>query len=109
MSAARKSAARGGRGGGWTYDTHDKKLNQFPGDGGGTHHVNVIEAVRSGEPGKLRANMRDGHLSAALCHMANISDRLGRRQSVQDTHAAVANHEWLSRDYWEPFVVPDRV
>ena len=71
--------------------------------------MNVIEAVRSGEPEKLRANMREGHLSAALCHMANISYRLGRRQSVQETNATLANHELLSRDYRAPFVVPDRV
>jgi hypothetical protein len=35
---------------------------------------------------------RGGHLSAALCHMANISYRLGKRQSVQETNATVANH-----------------
>jgi predicted dehydrogenase len=85
----------GGRGGGWTYDNQDKKLNQFPGDGGGTHQTNFIEAIRSGKPGNVRADMRQGHLSAALCHMANISYRLGRKQSVQETNAAVAGTELL--------------
>jgi predicted dehydrogenase len=89
----------GGRGGGWTYDNQDKKLNQFPGDGGGTHHVNFIEAVRSGKPGNVRADMRQGHLSAALCHMANISYRLGKRQSVQETNATVANREFLRESF----------
>jgi predicted dehydrogenase len=89
----------GGRGGGWTYDNNDKKLNQFPGDGGGTHHVNFIDAVRSGKPETVRANMREGHLSAALCHMANISYRLGRRQSVKEINAAVANYELLGETF----------
>jgi predicted dehydrogenase len=81
----------GGRGGGWTYDNQDKKLKQFPGDGGGTHHLNFIDAIRSNKPDKVRADMRQGHMSAALCHMANISYRIGKRQSVQETNAAVAN------------------
>ncbi len=85
----------GGRGGGWTYDNQDKKIKGFPGDGGGTHHLNFIDAVRAGKPEMVRASMREGHLSAALCHMANISYRLGKRQSVQETKAAAASHELL--------------
>ncbi len=89
----------GGRGGGWTYDNNNKRLNQFPGDGGGTHYQNFIDAVRSGKRDKLRADIREGHLSAALCHMANISYRLGRRQSVQETNSTVAGNELLKETY----------
>ncbi len=89
----------GGRGGGWTYDNNNKRLNQFPGDGGGTHYVNFIEAVRSGKRDRLRADVREGHLSAALCHMANISYRLGRRQSVQETSGTVAGTELLKETF----------
>ena len=85
----------GGRGGGWTYDNNQKRIKQFPGDGGGTHYLNFIEAVRSGKRDKLRAEMREGHLSAALCHMANISYRLGRKQSVEETNRTVGGNELL--------------
>jgi predicted dehydrogenase len=89
----------GGRGGGWTYDNNDKKLNQFPGDGGGTHQANFIDAVRSGKPEAVRASMREGHLSAALCHMANISYRLGRTQSVAEANTTVAKTELLKETF----------
>lgn len=86
----------GGRGGGWTYDNDDRRLDQFPGDGGGTHHLNFIDAVRNNKPDAVRASMNEGHLSASLCHMANISYRLGRKQSVQETNAAVARTDLLN-------------
>ena len=89
----------GGRGGGWTYDNDNKRLKPFPGDGGETHHVNFIEAVRSGKRDKLRADILEGHLSAALCHMANISYRLGRRQSVGETTRTVADRELLKESF----------
>jgi hypothetical protein len=48
------------------------------GSGGGGHYGNFIEAVRSGNPQDVNADIEGGHLSASLCHMANISYRLGR-------------------------------
>jgi predicted dehydrogenase len=45
-----------------------------PGDG---HFENFIEAVRSRRREDLNAEVEDGHLSSALCHLANISYRLG--------------------------------
>jgi predicted dehydrogenase len=90
----------GGRGGGWTYDNEGNRIKQFPGDGGATHHINFIEAIRSGKPEDLRADMSEGHLSAALCHMANISYRLGKRQSVEEIGKAVAGNELL-KEFFE--------
>ncbi|MHC4912923.1 MAG: Gfo/Idh/MocA family protein, partial [Planctomycetota bacterium] len=46
--------------------------------GGGEHFVNFIKALRSGRPEDIVADIEGGHKSAALCHMANISCRLGR-------------------------------
>lgn len=67
----------GGRGGGWVYDNSGKKIKQFPGDGGASHQANFIEAVRSHNPDILRAEILEGHISAALCHIANISYQIG--------------------------------
>lgn len=79
----------GGRGGGWIYDNDDNKIKQFPGDGGGEHQANFIEAVRSRKVSDLRAPILGGHLSAALCHMANISYRLGQKSTPERVREAV--------------------
>jgi len=43
------------------------------------HGTNFIEAVRSRKADQLRADARVGCVSAACCHMANVSYRLGRQ------------------------------
>jgi predicted dehydrogenase len=45
-----------------------------PGKG---HFGNFIAAVRSRKPEDLNADILEGHYSSALCHLANISYRLG--------------------------------
>jgi len=44
---------------------------------GGGHFGNFIAAVRSRKTTDLNAEILEGHYSAALCHLANISYRLG--------------------------------
>jgi len=129
------------------------------GPGGGDHFANFIAAVRSGRKEDLNAEILEGHYSSALCHLANISYRLGEnvpfsrgstalngnREGLEtlermETHlrermipldttqlrvgkrltidakaetfmgedAATANR-MLTREYRQPFVVPDRV
>ncbi len=48
--------------------------------GGGDHYGNFIRAVRSGRNEDLNAHILEGHLSSALCHLGNISYRLGSEQ-----------------------------
>ncbi len=48
------------------------------GPGDGNHFANFIAAVRSRKIDDLNANIEEGHYSAALCHLANISYRLGQ-------------------------------
>ena len=67
----------GGGGGGWTYDRNGKRVRQFSGSGGDKHVENFIEAVRSRKAEQLKAPLLGGHVSSALCHLANISHRLG--------------------------------
>jgi hypothetical protein len=47
------------------------------GPGGGDHFANFIAAVRSRRREDLNADILEGHYSSALCHLANISYRLG--------------------------------
>lgn len=46
--------------------------------GPGGHFDNFIYAVRSRRKSDLNAEITEGHYSSALCHLANISYRLGR-------------------------------
>jgi len=63
--------------GGWAYDKDGKRVKQFQRTGGSGHHANFIKAVRSRKVGDLNADVLQGHLSTALCHMGGISHRLG--------------------------------
>ena len=42
------------------------------------HYTNFIEAVRANSREKLNAEVEEGHRSTAVCHVGNISYRLGR-------------------------------
>jgi predicted dehydrogenase len=55
--------------------TPDKKAD--PEEQG--HFGNFIAAVRSRKVSDLNADIEEGHYSAALCHLANISYRLGKQ------------------------------
>lgn len=46
---------------------------------GGGHMANFIEAVKSRKQSDLNADILEGHYSSALCHLANVSYRLGEK------------------------------
>jgi len=79
----------GGGGGGWVYDNDGKKIKQFTGDGGGGHQANFIKAVRSRKVSDLNADIVEGHISSALCHMGNISHRLGQLSLPEEIQEAI--------------------
>ncbi|HWA97839.1 MAG TPA: Gfo/Idh/MocA family oxidoreductase [Pirellulales bacterium] len=49
-----------------------------------SHFGNFIDAVRSRKYTDLNADILEGHLSSALCHLGNISYRLGTLMSMGD-------------------------
>jgi predicted dehydrogenase len=53
-------------------------IRQF--DGKGDHFGNFIKAVRSRKAEDLHGEILEGHLSSALCHLGNVSYRLGKEQ-----------------------------
>ena len=55
------------------------------------HYANFVSAVRSRKHEDLNADILDGHLSSALCHLGNISYRLGTPTSVKDLATAFGN------------------
>ena len=70
--------------GGWAWDNKGEKIKQFKVTGGGGHHANFIKAVRSRKVSDLNADILQGHLSTAACHMGNISYRIGPEASRDD-------------------------
>jgi hypothetical protein len=86
-----------GDGGGSIFDNDGKKIKSFTGKeyggiGGEGHHENFIKAVRSHQRSDLNADVEVGHLSAALCHMANTSYRLGKKMKPDEIKAALADN-----------------
>jgi predicted dehydrogenase len=68
----------GGRGGGFVNGEDGKtKIERFPGDAGGGHARNFIEAVRSRKGDGLRAKLENSVASATVPHLANLSYRAG--------------------------------
>ena len=63
--------------GGIAYDRDGRKLREFKGGTEQAHFDNFVAAVRSRKVADLNADIADGHLSAALGHLANVSYRTG--------------------------------
>jgi len=77
------------------------------------HFANFISAVRTGKDDMLNCDINEGHFSAALPHLANISYRLGRELKLLGDHEQIANDPaadtMLTRKYRKPYVVPEDV
>jgi predicted dehydrogenase len=77
------------------------------------HMENFVEAVRSRRWQDLNAEVEQTHLSTALCHLGNISYRLGREVRFDAGKGAFAGDAeadaMLTRKYRAPYVVPERV
>ncbi|HUS04767.1 MAG TPA: Gfo/Idh/MocA family oxidoreductase [Bryobacteraceae bacterium] len=77
------------------------------------HMANFQKAMRSRNIQDQTADILEGHISAAMVHMANTSYRLGRRLKFDgktetyggDTEA----NRYVSRNYRAPYNVPDKI
>jgi predicted dehydrogenase len=76
----------------------------------GGHYGNFVDAIRAGDPKVLTCDILEGHLSAALPHLANVSYRAGqplvfdgKKEAVVDNKKADA---LLTRDYRKGFEIP---
>jgi predicted dehydrogenase len=95
---------------GWQVTFKDGKEGPGGSRGGGSHIDNFLKAVRSRKVSDLNADVEEGHYSAALCHMANISMRVGRRlrfdtkqeRFIDDTGA----NKFLTKKYRKGFELP---
>ncbi|HEY4760550.1 MAG TPA: Gfo/Idh/MocA family oxidoreductase [Thermoguttaceae bacterium] len=67
---------------GTAFDPRGNIVKKF--SGWGDHFGNFLNAVRSGNMEDLNSDILQGHISTALCHMGNISYRLGKEMSTSD-------------------------
>jgi predicted dehydrogenase len=82
--------------GGWAYDKDGKKIKQFVEDGGGNHYRNFIDVVRSRKVEDLKAYIPEGHVTSALCHIANISYRAGKEALPEEIREAVKTQNQIT-------------
>jgi predicted dehydrogenase len=68
--------------GGVAFKPDGELMDSFK--GGGNHYANFLKAVKSRNISDLCADIEEGHLSSALCHLGNISYRLGHVASTEE-------------------------
>jgi hypothetical protein len=77
------------------------------------HFVNWIAACRSRKHEDLNADVEQGHLSTAVCHLARISNQLRRSVHLDPKTERFINDEeankLLRREFRSPYVIPDQV
>jgi len=73
-------------------DKNGKLVSKFKG-GDMNHFSNFTSAVRSGKQADLRAPVLEGHYSSALCHLGNISYRLGSPETFEAVSKSLADIE----------------
>jgi len=77
-------------------------------DATGLHMRNFLSACRSRNYGNLHDGLKNAYLSASLCHLANISYRVGRQLTLETGPRFVNDAEankLLTREYRKPYVV----
>lgn len=73
------------------FDPAGKLVSTFSGKGKAeSHFANFISSVRSRKREDLKAEILEGHQSTALCHMGNISWRLGKAATPAEVAEQIA-------------------
>jgi predicted dehydrogenase len=90
------------------------RLEKGPsGRGGGDHFANFVKAVKARDHKLLNADIEQGHLSSAYCHLGNLAYRLGRKLHINPSTESFVNDAeadaMLTREYRAGFVVPTKV
>jgi len=103
------------------YETYKSWLGEREepgpeGHGKERNFANFIDCVRSRKKEDLGAPIEEGHISATLVHLANVSYRLGRalkfdphKEEVIGDHEANHLLRDADRGYRPGFTIPDKV
>ncbi|MFP4622173.1 MAG: Gfo/Idh/MocA family protein [Bacteroidales bacterium] len=83
------------------------------GEGLGNHYKNFCDTIRTNNSSMLNAPIEEGFYSCALIHLANISYRVGRTLYFDPETMRIKEDEeansLLTKEYREPYVVPENV
>lgn len=82
---------------GAAFDPDGQMIEKF--EGGGDHFGNFIDCVRSRKAEDLKADILEGHLSSALCHLANISYLLGEELGPEEAKSRLGNDDEAQETY----------
>jgi hypothetical protein len=89
-----KALIKIGRGGGKAYTPDGKEMiKQYTGNGGIGHIENFIDAIKANDHGKLNAPIEGCHVSSAICHLSNISYRIGKKTPPDLIRARMKDYE----------------
>jgi len=72
------------------YDPEGKLIQAFEGQSV-NHFANFLDSVRTRKREDLKAEILEGHQSSALCHLANISYRLGTKAPASEIEARLGD------------------
>lgn len=104
----------GRHGDGWQVFNQDDQsiIASSPAQSDKEHQDNFMACVRSRQ--RPNADVGQGHYSAALCHLANISWKLGNKKLAFDPKTesflgVPEANQLLKRTYRAPWIVPDVV
>ncbi len=104
----------GRHGGGWQVHDSNNEIShsEFGRQADKEHQDNFIDCIRTRKP--ANANAEQGHYSALLCHLANVSYRVGNKKLEFDPKTgSFANspeaNKLVKREYRKPWVVPEKV
>jgi predicted dehydrogenase len=73
------------------FDLKGELLERF--SGSGDHFRNFADAVKARDRSRLNSEVLEGHLSTSLCHLGNISYRLGEPRSLSEEGPFGAHEE----------------
>jgi hypothetical protein len=95
------------------FGADGEKIRQFAGQG--DHFKNFADAVKSRKRADLASEVLDGHRSTALCHLANVSYRLGEARPAAEARKALLTapaqeaHDRLAAHLTDNGVEPDKI
>ena len=104
----------GRHGGGWqAYDADGELVrSEYGRQGNREHQDDFVDCIRTRR--KPVADAETGHQTAMLCHLANISYRVGNRRLVLDPETETFTgfpeaDAHLKRTYRKPWVIPEKI
>ncbi|MGD9637027.1 MAG: Gfo/Idh/MocA family protein, partial [Pirellulales bacterium] len=85
----------------FAYDGAGQEIKHWsvPDDSLGNHIRNFLGAVAAQDASRLNADIQEGHLSSALCHLGGISHQLGKPARAGEISDQLKGNELLSASF----------